>query len=86
MTKVYGEPECRQTGDVIAPVLLESPRQALLMEQLLHKAMADYAGRPEETLLAKWHNEVVDIRRRARQENWAGWQEALPEGEKAGER
>lgn len=74
---LYGEPE-PVFGGYMAGVWMKSPRQALLMERILEKAMSDYAGRAEETLLAKWHREVVGTRAKARRDGWAGWTDEYP--------
>ncbi|GMB80527.1 hypothetical protein NN6n1_13090 [Shinella zoogloeoides] len=74
---LFGKPE-PVFGGVMAGVWMESPRQAMLMESVLVKAMAEYAGRAEETLLAKWHREVAKTRDKAKTEGWAGWSDEYP--------
>lgn len=74
---IYGQPDER-FGRVLGTMSIESPRQAALMEAILVDAMKRYAGRAEETLLAKWHNEMVYMRNRAAAQAWRGWEDDYP--------
>lgn len=77
MTYLYGQPENR-FAIVTGVMTVSSPRQAMLMERVMVKAMAEYAGKPEETLLALWHREAVSMRARAIRDNWRGWEDQHP--------
>ncbi|QND45223.1 hypothetical protein HB780_05565 (plasmid) [Rhizobium lusitanum] len=74
---VYGQPK-DQWGRVMGMISVDSPRQAMLMEAVLVEAMKRYAGRSEETLLAKWHGELVHMRERAAKAEWRGWEDDYP--------
>jgi hypothetical protein len=74
---VYAQPK-PAFGLVSAIITLNSPRQAMLMEKVMVDAMKAYAGKPEETLLAKWHKEAVYMRTRAAASGWRGWEDAYP--------
>jgi hypothetical protein len=43
------------------------------MQSILIEAMKQYAGRPQETLLAKWNNDLTRTIRQAEAERWTGW-------------
>lgn len=75
--KIYAQPE-PQFGSVFAMITIHSPRQAMLMEKILIEAMKEHAGKPEETLLAKWHKEAVYMRAKAGKEGWRGWEDDYP--------
>lgn len=77
MSYLYGQPN-PGFGLVSAGVWISSPRQAMLMERVLSAAMADYAGKPEETILAKWHREIVRTRENAKRQSWPGWEDEYP--------
>lgn len=83
MSYIYGEPP-HQFGQMIAIVSMKSHRQARLMATIMAKACADYAGKPEETLIAKWHNEAVKNMRKSEDEGWIGWQDTYPVEPKRG--
>lgn len=67
---VYGSPPRPRFGGVVSGIMFNSHAQARLLERLLVAALRDQSGRDEETLLAKWHREVVSARRRARRDRW----------------
>jgi hypothetical protein len=77
MSNIYAQPKPR-FGSVMAMITLHSPRQAMLMEKLLIEAMKQYAGKPEETLLAKWHRETVYMQAKAKKGEWTGWEDDYP--------
>lgn len=77
MTYLYGEPKNR-FALVSGPLLISSPRQAMLMERVMAKAMAEYSGKPEETLLALWHRQAISMLTRAKAEGWRGWEDEYP--------
>lgn len=77
MSYLYGEPVNR-FALVSGPLLISSPRQAMLMERVMVSAMVEYAGKPEETLLALWHRQSIRMRQRAKEENWRGWEDEYP--------
>lgn len=77
MTYVYGETE-DEFGKVLSGVWMRGPRQAMLMRKVMEKAMADYAGRPEETLLASWHREACSTIEAAKRKGWVGWSDDYP--------
>lgn len=60
-------------GHVLASVTISSHLQAALMQSILIEAMKQYAGRPQETLLAKWNNDLTRTIRQAEAERWTGW-------------
>lgn len=74
MTEVYGE-KLPAFGDVMFGVWITSRPQAQLMLEILQREMRERAGKPEETLLAKWHNDIIDHLRKAGNESWPGWTE-----------
>ncbi|MEO2038673.1 MAG: hypothetical protein ABGW90_08240 [Martelella sp.] len=78
MKRLYGEPTTKRFGHHIAGVYFESPRQAMLFERIMQTAMQQHAGRPEQSLLAHWHNQAVRIRRKAGREAWVGWEDDYP--------
>lgn len=59
---------------VLASVTISSHEQARLMQEVLVQAMRERAGRPEEAILARWHNSLAKTRRDAERECWAGWE------------
>ena len=71
---IYGKATPRY-GMVQCGLWMESPEQARLMRTILETTMRQYAGRIEETLLAKWHREVQVAIDQAAKENWIGWEE-----------
>lgn len=71
---IYGEPGSVY-GHVLAGIHFGSHPQARLLADILEKALVDYAGKPQETLIAKWHRQVVSSRRKAERDAWAGWEE-----------
>jgi hypothetical protein len=71
---VYGE--AKPTNFLVqCGVFMESPMQARFMRKILEEAMIKYAGKPEETLLAKWHRNVQQNFRSAEKRAWVGWEE-----------
>lgn len=82
---IYGE-QTPVFGGVLAGIYATTPAQARLLQRVLVKAMQDFAGRHEETVLAKWHNELERIRARAIRENWTGWEEPALASQKKGDR
>lgn len=69
----YDDPAPRY-GSVICGINMRSQPQALLLQQILEEALRDRAGKPEEGLLTKWHQEVVRYRREAKRECWVNWE------------
>ena len=69
---LYGQPTSRNF-QISAGIYFHSHKQARLLMSILQRAMQESAGKPEEALLAKWHNDVVAIQRRATDQNWTGW-------------
>ena len=72
-SSIYGHKDFVQ-GHVLASVTISSHLQARLMQSVLVEAMKEYAGRPQETMLAKWNNDLTRTIRKARDERWAGWE------------
>lgn len=72
--RLYGDPEYKY-GHVIAGIYVSSHAQARLLQEILQREMRERAGRPEEGLLAKWHNELVSIRTKADRDSWIGWED-----------
>jgi hypothetical protein len=70
--RLYGEP-VSQWGAVIAGISVKSHQQARLLEEMLSRELRERAGKPEETILAKWNNELVRLRRKAVEQEWIGW-------------
>lgn len=71
---IFGQP-APTWGSRIAGIHVASHAQARLLAEILQRELRDRAGLPEETLLAKWHNEVTRIREKAVRECWRGWEE-----------
>lgn len=59
---------------VIYPLALESQAEARCMADILQKALAEYAGKPEERFLARLNNAVAHARRNADRFDWGGWE------------
>lgn len=81
---VYGEPEKPVFGQVMGMLAVNSRQQLRVLSRVLESGMREFAGRHEETLLAKLHRDLADMDRRATAENWTGWNSpaaALTEGE-----
>ncbi len=72
-SRIYGDDRYR-FGHVLATVTLSSHAQARLMQQMLEREMRERAGRPEESALAAWYNDIERTRSRARREKWVGWE------------
>lgn len=70
--KVYGYPNL-PFGAVISGIDFCGHSEAVLLEQLIHKAMRDMAGLPAEKILARWSNSIAATRARAVRERWTGW-------------
>ena len=70
---IYGEPTGRTFGQVIGTLGIRSREQVRLLSRVLEGAMREYAGKHEETFLAKMHRDLVNLDRRAIKERWAGW-------------
>lgn len=75
---VYAQHENPPYGAVSAGIWAETPQQAMLLEKVLIEAMANYSGKPEQTVLAKWHRETVSMLQRSKDERWAGWEDHYP--------
>jgi hypothetical protein len=71
-SSIYGHKDYVQ-GHVLASVTISSHLQAQLMQSILIEAMKQYAGRPQETMLAKWNNDLTRTISKAKAECWAGW-------------
>lgn len=75
LSKVYGH-EGYVFGHVIASVDVSSHRQAALLQRILEREMRERAGKPEESLLAKWYNSLARTREQAAGESWPGWEKS----------
>lgn len=74
---IYGKPEPRYAS-TMAGVWVESHSQAKLLQRVIERGMADFAGRHEETFLAKCFNDLEATIAQAKRENWIGWEESYP--------
>lgn len=83
MKKIYGVAG-HQQGQMMAGIYMTSYRQARLLADIMSRACADYAGKSEETLIAKWHNEAVRNMKRSQTEGWIGWEDTYPVEPKEG--
>jgi len=63
-----------QFGKTYAGVYVHTHEQAILLQEVLQREMRERAGNPAERLLARWYNELENIRRRAVKEKWRGWE------------
>ena len=73
---IYGEPKSRAFGQIIGTLFISSRLQSRLLQRILENAMREYAGRHEETFLAKLHRDLAAMDRQADRENWLGWTDA----------
>lgn len=70
---IYGNPTARVFGRVMGTLAINSRQQVLLLQRILEGGMREYAGRHEETFLAKLHRDLATMDRKADRENWPGW-------------
>lgn len=70
--KVSGFPDIEH-GQVITGIDICNHNEAMLLEMIIHKAMADMAGTSAEKVLARWSNSIAASRRKAINQNWKGW-------------
>lgn len=70
---VYGERK-PVFGQTSFGIWFSSVEQAQLMKGILEEAMKNFASMPEETLLARWYNEIAHQLRASDTEGWAGWE------------
>jgi len=71
---IYGAPTKRVFGQTIGTLGIEGRKQAELLMRVLEQAMRNYAGRHEETFLAKMHRDLAEMERRSEREGWVGWE------------
>lgn len=71
---IYGEPERNVFGHVIGTLGVNSFQQNRLLRRVLEDAMRSYAGRHEETFLAKLHRDLASMERKALRQRWPGWE------------
>ncbi|ANK73747.1 hypothetical protein FA04_14630 [Ensifer adhaerens] len=61
-------------GSVLAGIYATNHDEARLLQEIMQSALKDRAGTKAEPTLARWNNELSNIRRKADANEWVGWE------------